>query len=136
MHSVTFKKHSLAKAISMAMVIGAPTFNASAQETSGSNDKVLERIEVTASRRAQSIQEVPYNISAISGSELEDGKIIDSTELLRNIPGATVVDRGYRNSGVMSGIVLRGINVDSGAQGDVALSAVATVASQAHWRAQ
>jgi iron complex outermembrane receptor protein len=130
MHSVTFKKHSLAKAISMALVIGAPTFYASAQEeTSTPDNKVLERIEVTANRRTQSIQEVPYNISAISGTELEDGKIIDSTELLRNIPGATVVDRGYRNSGVMSGIVLRGINVDSGSQGDVALSAVATVAS-------
>jgi iron complex outermembrane recepter protein len=129
MHSETFKKHSLAQAISAALLISSPAFYVSAQSAEPANDKVLERIEVTANRRTQSIQEVPYNISAISGDELESGKIIDSTELLRSIPGATVVDRGYRNSGVMSGIVIRGINVDSGANGDVALSAIPTVAS-------
>ena len=129
MHSETFKKHSLAQAISAALLISSPVFYVSAQSAEATNDKVLERIEVTANRRTQSIQEVPYNISAISGDELESGKIIDSTELLRSIPGATVVDRGYRNSGVMSGIVIRGINVDSGANGDVALSAIPTVAS-------
>lgn len=129
MHSETFKKHSLAQAISAALLISSPAFYVSAQSAEATNDKVLERIEVTANRRTQSIQEVPYNISAISGDELESGKIIDSTELLRSIPGATVVDRGYRNSGVMSGIVIRGINVDSGANGDVALSAIPTVAS-------
>jgi iron complex outermembrane receptor protein len=129
MHSETFKKHSLAQAISAALLISSPVFYVSAQSAEATNNKVLERIEVTANRRTQSIQEVPYNISAISGDELESGKIIDSTELLRSIPGATVVDRGYRNSGVMSGIVIRGINVDSGANGDVALSAIPTVAS-------
>ncbi|KXI27869.1 TonB-dependent receptor [Paraglaciecola hydrolytica] len=129
MHSETFKKHTLAQAVSTALLLSSPFFYASAQDTSTANDKVLERIEVTANRRTQSIQEIPYNISAISGDELESGKVIDTTELLRNIPGATVVDRGYRNSGVMSGIVIRGINVDSGANGDVALSAIPTVAS-------
>ena len=91
--------------------------------------KQYEVIEVTANRRTQSIHEVPYNISAMSGSELEEGTIQDSSEMMRNIPGITVVDRGYRNSGTVNGVIIRGINVDNGANGDVPLSAVPTVAS-------
>lgn len=128
MHALNFKKRSISTAIASALVLGAPVSQVAAQDAAVDADKMVERIEVTANRRTQSIQDVPYNISAVSGEELKAGNIIDSTELLRNVPGATVVDRGYRNSGVISGVVIRGINVDSGAQGDVALSAVATVA--------
>lgn len=128
MHAVTFKKHSIAQAITSALILSAPVAQISAQE-SASQEKTIERIEVKANRRIQNIQDVPYNISAISGAELQDGNIIDSNEMLRNIPGATIVDRGYRNSGVISGVVIRGVNVDSGSQGDVALSAVSTVAA-------
>lgn len=129
MHAVTFQKNSIAKAITTALLLGAPVAHISAQQSPTQNEKTIERIEVKASRRTQSIQDVPYNISAISGSELEDGNIVDSSEMLRNIPGATIIDRGYRNSGVISGVVIRGVNVDSGSQGDVALSAVSTVAA-------
>jgi len=129
MHSVTFQKHFLAKAITSALLLSTPVSYISAQESPAQDEKIIERIEVKASRRTQSIQDVPYNISAISGSELQDGNIVDSSEMLRNIPGATVIDRGYRNSGVVSGVVIRGVNVDSGSQGDVALSAVSTVAA-------
>jgi outer membrane receptor protein involved in Fe transport len=128
MHALNFKKRSISTAIASALLLGAPVAHVVAQEVAADSEKVVERIQVTANRRTQSIQDVPYNISAVSGDELKAGNIIDSTELLRNVPGATVVDRGYRNSGVISGVVIRGINVDSGAQGDVALSAVATVA--------
>ena len=128
MHALNFKKRSISTAIASALLLGTPVVQVTAQEADVDSEKVVERIEVTANRRTQSIQDVPYNISAVSGDELKAGIIIDSTELLRNVPGATVVDRGYRNSGVISGVVIRGINVDSGAQGDVALSAVATVA--------
>lgn len=129
MNAVTFQKNSIAKAITTALLLGVPVAHISAQQSPTQNEKTIERIEVKASRRTQSIQDVPYNISAISGSELEDGNIIDSSEMLRNIPGATIIDRGYRNSGVISGVVIRGVNVDSGSQGDVALSAVSTVAA-------
>ncbi len=128
MQAVTFKKHTIAQAITTALILAAPVSAVQAQQTNA-QEKTVERIEVKASRRTQSIQDVPYNISAISGSELEDGNIIDSVEMLRNIPGATIVDRGYRNSGVISGVVIRGVNVDSGSQGDIALSAVSTVAA-------
>ncbi|WP_250461205.1 TonB-dependent receptor [Microbulbifer litoralis] len=92
-------------------------------------DTLLEEVIVTATRRAESVQDIPYNISAVSGDELESAQIVDAAEMMRSIPGLTVVDRGYRNSGTVNGVIIRGMNVDSGANGDVPLSAVPTVAT-------
>src|SRR5690606_6131565 len=53
----------------------------------------------------------------------------DSTELLRSVPGVSVVDRGERNGAVVNGVRIRGLNVDSAALGDYAVSAVSTVST-------
>lgn len=89
----------------------------------------LEEIIVTASARSQSIEDIPYNISAVQGDDIERQNIVDATDLMRTIPGISVVDRGYRNAGVVNSMVIRGVNVDNGANGDIGLSAVPTVAS-------
>ncbi len=89
----------------------------------------LEEVLVTATRRSQRVQDIPFNISAVSGSDLEDQQIIDAVDVLRSVSGVSVIDRGYRNSGMTNGIVIRGMNVDSGANGDVPLAAVPTVAT-------
>lgn len=89
----------------------------------------LEEIVVSATRRAQTVQEIPFNISAASGESLEQANISDAVEALRTMAGVSVQDRGYRNAGVASSIVIRGINVDSGSNGDVPLAAPPTVAS-------
>jgi outer membrane receptor protein involved in Fe transport len=86
-------------------------------------------IVVTATRREQRVEDIPYNISAVSGEEIEARGIVDAPELLRTVPGVAIVDRGYRNSGVLSGIFIRGLNVDSAALGDYAVSAVSTVST-------
>jgi iron complex outermembrane recepter protein len=89
----------------------------------------LEEIIVTATRRATSVIDIPYNISAVSGETLEEAHIIDAVDLIRSVPAVAVVDRGYRNSGVLNGIIIRGLNVNGSAQGDVALSTVPTVST-------
>ena len=121
-----FQKKSLAVAITAACITmtSAPQARAQ-QEGSG----LLEEIIVTATRREETVQNIPYNISAISGSAMEALNIIDQHELLRSMHGISVVDRGYRNSGTVNSIVIRGLNVDSGANADVHLNAVATVAT-------
>lgn len=91
-------------------------------------DKV-EKVTVTATRRSKNILQVPYNISAISGSDVEDRKIQDNSELLRAIPGVSVVDKGQRNNGVVTTIRIRGLNVDSSILGDYAVSGVAPVST-------
>jgi len=89
----------------------------------------LEEVIVTATRREQSILDIPFNISAVSGDTLESANITDSVEALRTVAGVSVQDRGYRNAGVASSIVIRGINVDAGTNGDVPLAAPPTVAT-------
>lgn len=128
MKNTIFNKSVVSTAIGAALSASMPGVVV-AQEQGAQQQKQYEVIEVTANRRTQSIQDVPYNISAMSGSELEEGSIQDASEMMRNIAGITVVDRGYRNSGTVNGVIIRGVNVDNGANGDVPLSAVPTVAS-------
>jgi outer membrane receptor protein involved in Fe transport len=89
----------------------------------------LEEVIVTASARQQSVQDIPYNISAMSGEEMVNQQITDQADLLRSISGVSVVDRGYRNSGTVNSIIIRGLNVDNGLNGDIALNAVPTVST-------
>ncbi|AWL10743.1 hypothetical protein HMF8227_00235 [Saliniradius amylolyticus] len=100
-----------------------------AQDNNNDEAKVVERIQVTASRRVTTVEETPYNISVINGSDLSDRNIVDSVEMIRNVAGVTAVDRGYRNSGVLNNIIIRGMNVDSSGNGDFALNAAPTVSS-------
>lgn len=119
----TFRRTPIALAVGT--IIAGTSVQTIAQESSGG----LEEIIVTATRRSTSIQDVPYNISAISGEELEAAMITDQADLMRAVPGVAVVDRGYRNAGVINGIMIRGVNVDGAAFGDYSLSAVPTVST-------
>ena len=122
------KKKALSAAVSFA-VLGTASSLAQAQADQDSGVLMVEEIVVTATRREQSIQDIPYNISAIDGELLDRAQISDSAELLRAIPGVGVVDRGHRNAGVINGVMIRGLNVDGSAFGDYALSTVPTVST-------
>ena len=95
----------------------------------GASSGTLEEIIVTASRREASTQDIPYNISAVSGSDMVEQGIVDTADLMRTISGVSILDRGYRNSGMTNSLVIRGVNVDNGALGDYGLSTVGTVAT-------
>lgn len=110
-----------------AMIIGmASASGVAAQEA---RETTVGDVVVTANRREQNVLDVPYNISAVSGETIENGKVLDSAELMRGIPGVSVIDRGYRNGGVINNVLIRGINVDSNALGDYAVSSVAPVST-------
>ncbi|HVP85965.1 MAG TPA: TonB-dependent receptor [Rhizomicrobium sp.] len=98
-------------------------------DVSASNANTIETVTVTAQRRSQDILDVPYNISAVSGETIEQNQILDTAELMRGISGVSVVDRGDRNASVVNGIRIRGLNVDSSALGDYAVSAASTVST-------
>ena len=72
----------------------------------------VEEIVVTATSRESSLLDVPYNISTISGSDIEERAIQDTSELLRNFAGISTIDRGYRNAGTTNSARIRGLNVD------------------------
>lgn len=110
-----------------------PGASTQAQQSSKKNDKeapkTLGTVNVTATGRVQEVITVPMNISVVSGATIQDDHILDNAELFRSIPGINVVDSGPRNANVVNNIRIRGINVDSSALGDYAVTSVAPVAT-------
>ena len=79
--------------------------------------QALEEIIVTSTRRAQSLQDIPYNISAITGDQMEAANVTSLVDLTRTIPGIAYADLGVRSAGVNNQLILRGVNakvVESG----------------------
>ncbi len=125
-----FKLKPLTAMVALANLMAQGSAHAAvAADSAARSGRVIEEVIVTATRRETTVQDVPYNISAVSGTELEAAGIVDNADLMRAIPGVAVVDRGYRNSGVINGIMIRGVNVDGAALGDYSLSAVPTVST-------
>lgn len=121
----TFNKKPLAFAVGAALAGASPLTIAQDDADSG----LFEEIVVTATARSTSVQDIPYNISAMSGTAMEQLNIVNQFDLLRSMYGVTVIDRGYRNAGTVNSIVIRGLNVDNGSNADIQLNAVPTVAT-------
>jgi iron complex outermembrane recepter protein len=121
-HNKPFRKKVLAVLVASSGAVGAAAMVQA-------DENAMEEVVVTATGREQNVQDIPYNISAISGELISNANITDAADLMRAIPGVAVVDRGYRNSGVINGVMIRGLNVDGAALGDYSLSAVPTVSS-------
>jgi len=125
-HTSIFTKKPLVAAIGTALASSSPVVVA---QTDASAEGLLEEIIVTSTRREASILDIPYNISAVQGDEIVSRNIIDTAELMRTVSGVSVIDRGFRNGGHINSLIIRGVNVDNGANGDYGLSAVAPVAT-------
>jgi iron complex outermembrane recepter protein len=93
----------LAAAITAALF---PTVFAHAQEAPAA----LEEIVVTSTRRSESIQETPVNITAIGNNVIDDLQLDSVEELTRWVPGVTMIDQGVWNN---NRLVMRGLNADS-----------------------
>ncbi len=83
----------------------------------------LEEVIVTATRRSQSLQDIPFNISAISGDYITQAGIVDAIELMREVPGVTVPDGGARAAETNASVMIRGINIDPSSTDRTYLSA-------------
>jgi len=70
----------------------------------------VEEIVVTATRRAESVQDIAVNISAVGGTQIEQQGFDDLSELASYVPGINVVDQGGRDG---NRIVVRGLNAES-----------------------
>ncbi len=66
-------------------------------------------IVVTATRREESVQDVPFNISAVTGESLAEAGAFNLREASRLVPGVFFVDNGARNNSL---VVFRGLSAD------------------------
>ena len=69
----------------------------------------LKEIIVTATRRATTVEDIPYNISAIGGAALARTGVSDLGQLANQVPGFNFEDRGPRFAGATVPI-MRGLN--------------------------
>ena len=92
-----FQKSMIAAAV--ATLLGSPAALAQQNEEAEVDEGKLERIEVTARRTNESLQEVPVSVSAFGEQELEQSGIEDITELQFKMPNTTFqVSRGTNST--------------------------------------
>lgn len=101
----TLKAHLKLTASLLALPIGFAAFSVPSQAQAQDEDQII----VTATRRSSTVQDVPFNISAVTADELEDIGITDLAELSSWVPGFHIINGGGREQ---DGIVIRGLNAD------------------------
>ena len=107
------KQTLLAQAISIALIAGASPVAVLAQ------DQELEEIIVTATKRAESVMEVPLAITAMSGQSIRDLNLNDIKDLIAFTPGIT----GNSKDSFLDFVSIRGIRtIDFGNGGDPSVS--------------
>ena len=82
-----------------------------ATETPGQEPGLAE-IVVSAQKRTQSLQDVPYNISAIGGDALRDSGVPSINGLTQMVPGLMNVDEGPAERAGNNNFILRGLRTD------------------------
>lgn len=104
-----------------------------AQQANPTNETlagVLQEVMVTAQRRSQSTQDIPYNITAINANQIARSGSIGVNDLAGLVPGLTTVDTGAATRGGTNNLTLRGLRTDSpGGAGTGSDQAGATVSS-------
>jgi len=108
----------VAQAVSVALLAGAAAGPLFAQ------DLAIEEIIVTATKRAESVMDVPLAITAISGETIRDVNLNDIKDLIAFTPGIT----GNSKDSFLDFVSVRGIRtIDFGNGGDPSISSLQPV---------
>lgn len=97
---------------SLAIFAGREVAAQTAPPASADISATVQEIIVTASRRSTTVEEIPYNISAISGDALNRAGITDFADLANQVAGFNYEDRSPRFAGSTVPI-MRGINASN-----------------------
>ena len=81
-----------------------------ADSSADSGNPGLQEVTVTANRRAETVLEVPYNISAVTGADLKNSGAVDVQSLSTMVPGLQAPNGGLRGSSLPQ-FTIRGLNV-------------------------
>jgi outer membrane receptor protein involved in Fe transport len=94
-----------------------PSAASSAAPSEALPSDALEEVIVTAGRRSQTLEDVPYNLTVVSADDLARTGVRDLASLTYQVPGLSVYDFGARFAGATSPII-RGINADGAPLGN------------------
>lgn len=110
-------RNKLLLTASAAVLASSFAFTAAAQEVVDDADGELrvDTITVTATRRAESVQDIPLNIAAVGEAQIEEQGFDDLADVLAYVPGINIVDRGARQG---NPLIVRGLNADGLGSGD------------------
>jgi iron complex outermembrane receptor protein len=80
----------------------------------GEGSKVaLEEVTVTATRRTETVQNVPYNIASVGGNALAQAGVTSINNLTQVVAGLETVDTGPNTRGGNSQFSMRGLRTDA-----------------------
>ncbi|MGA8706023.1 MAG: Plug domain-containing protein, partial [Steroidobacteraceae bacterium] len=74
---------------------------------------MLSEVVVTAQRRSQTVQDIPYNISVVDQNAISESGATTLDELTRVVTGLTTVDQGPADRAQTNNLTLRGLRTDS-----------------------
>jgi outer membrane receptor protein involved in Fe transport len=99
-NNLKFQLSTLSAAIASTLISGYATAQQSA----------LEEVIVTATRRAQSVQDIPINITALGSGLIERERVANLSDIAKRVPGLSLVDQGPRSGNILA---VRGLSADS-----------------------
>ena len=103
-------RHSLrSRLIVSASLLTLPAGLTAGFSTAAHAQAFEDEIIVTATRRAESVQDIPINIAAVGGEQIEQQGFGDLSELAAFVPGLNIADQGGRDG---NRIVVRGLNAE------------------------
>jgi iron complex outermembrane receptor protein len=91
-------------------VLSAAVASAIIPNFANAQERLLEEVVVTATRRSESVQDIPLNITALSSNMIDRERLSDLSDIARRVPGMTLVDQGPRSGDILT---VRGLNADS-----------------------
>ena len=104
-------------AASIGLILAAGSEGRAQDTDTGNSDSSADRGElqevvVTAQRRTESVQDIPYNITVVAGDQLGAPGSDNINDLTRMVPGLTTVDAGPAARGNTNNLTLRGLRTD------------------------
>jgi iron complex outermembrane recepter protein len=81
-----------------------------AQDQASAETTTLQEVVVTANRRQQTLEEVPYSVTAVSADQLAGTGVTDIASLTNQVPGLSLYNLGARETSAINPII-RGINI-------------------------
>ncbi len=90
--------------------------SSSSAAASGGQAQALREIIVTASRRRETIQSVPYSITVVTPQQLANAGVTNLSSLANYVPGVSMFDYGARFAGAVQPTI-RGINANGEPRG-------------------